>query len=71
MPLFLFLGAEDTNDSVPFDDAYDPEDRTPVMELFGATPAARWPAAALYREVLPRATFRTYPCVGHEITNPM
>jgi hypothetical protein len=72
VPLFFFLGAEDTNDSVPYDDSYDPEDRAAVAEVLGTTPAARWPAAeALYRAVLPQATFRTYPGVGHEITRAM
>jgi hypothetical protein len=72
VPLLLILGADDTNDSVPFDDSYDPRERAVVTELFGATPIARWPAAeALYRGVLPLAMFRTYPGVGHEIPNPM
>lgn len=72
VPLFFFVGADDTNDSVPFDDSYDPEERAAVTELSGPTPAARWPAAeALYRETLPRATFRSYAGVGHEITREM
>ena len=72
VPLLLLLGAEDTNDSVPYDDSYDPEDRAVVMQSFGPTPVSRWPAAeAIYRGTLPLATFRTYPGAGHEITNAM
>lgn len=72
VPLYFFLGADDTNDSVPYDDSYDPEDRALVMELFGPTPAARWPRAAeIVRAELPRATFHTYPGVGHEINQAM
>ncbi len=72
VPMFLFLGADDTNDSVPYDDSYDAEDRAVVLEAFGPTPAARWPAAeAIYRAALPLATFRTYPGVGHEVNREM
>lgn len=71
VPLLLMLGADDTNDSVPFDDSYDPRERA-VLAQFGATPIARWPAAeALYRGALPLATFRTIAGVGHDITSPM
>lgn len=72
VPLLFFLGADDTNDSVPYGDSYDPEDRAAVTELFGPTPVARWSAAeALYRGAFPRAVFRIYPRVGHEITELM
>lgn len=72
VPLFFFLGADDTNDSVPYDDSYDPADRALVLELFGPTPAARWPRAEeAVRTQLPLATFHTYPGVGHEIDQAM
>jgi hypothetical protein len=72
VPLLLMLGSEDTNDSVPNDDSYDPRERAEVMELFGPTPIARWPLAeAIYRQALPLAAFRTIPGAGHDITNPM
>lgn len=72
VPLYFFGGADDTNDSVPYDDSYDPEDRALVLELFGPTPAARWPRAGeIVRTQLPLATFRTYPGVGHEINQAM
>lgn len=71
VPLFLFLGSDDTNDSVPYNDSYDVRERAEVLR-FGATPVARWPAAeALYRPILPRAVFRTYPGVAHDITPAM
>jgi hypothetical protein len=72
VPLYFFLGADDTNDSVPYDDSYDPDDRALVLELFGPTPAARWPRAEeIVRAQLPLAVFRTYPGVGHEINQAM
>lgn len=70
--LLFFLGAEDDNDSVPYDDSYDLRERTLVMEMFGPTPAARWPAAQrLIGGVLPNARFQTYPGSGHEVTRKM
>lgn len=63
---FFYLGAQDDNDSVPFDDGYDAPDRAQVNALFGATPVARWPRAeALYREAGSACTFKLYPGVTH------
>jgi dienelactone hydrolase len=72
VPLFLFMGDKDGNDSVVFRDSYDDEDEKLVLELFGKTPVERWPAAErLYRGVLPKAKFKLYPGVEHKITPEM
>jgi dienelactone hydrolase len=66
VPMYLFLGSEDTNDSVPFDDSYEERERALVMTLFGTTPVGRWPAAeGIYRAYLPKAKFTLYPGLGH------
>ncbi|MEE4273036.1 MAG: Ig-like domain-containing protein [Thermoanaerobaculales bacterium] len=71
-PIFLYMGASDTNDSVPFGDAYDDEQRQQVNRLFGTTPVERWPAAeAIYDAVGMNATFELYPGVGHTISEEM
>ena len=68
----FYLGAEDDNDSVPYDDSYDPAERTLVLELFGPTPVDRWSfAQRILRDALPKAEFATYEGVGHEVTQAM
>lgn len=37
-----YLGDADTNDAVPFKDAFDDEDRDLIYRLFGKTPISRW-----------------------------
>lgn len=72
VPLYIYMGDADTNDSVPFDDSYDPEQRELVNRLFGTTPIARWPhAQAIYAAAGMNAIFVLYPGVGHTITNQM
>jgi pimeloyl-ACP methyl ester carboxylesterase len=64
--MFFYLGDQDTNDSGPYKDGYDPEDRMIVDKLFGTTPVQRWPRAEeLYRQAGVPATFRLYPGAGH------
>lgn len=69
VPVWIYLGALDTNDSVPFEDGYEPEDAQVLMAL-GATPVERWPhVARLFREAgFPNVTITLYEGVGHEIT---
>jgi dienelactone hydrolase len=72
VPIFLYMGSADTNDSVPYSDAYSDEQRAQVNRLFGATPIERWPKAeAIYAASAMNATFRLYPGVGHTITDEM
>ena len=72
VPLFVFMGDRDTNDSVVFRDSYDEPDEKLIADLFGKTPVERWPAAErLYKEVLPQATFKLYPGAAHRITPEM
>ena len=69
VPVFLFMGAEDTNDSVIYRDSYDQEDQDLIFELFGKTLMERWPVTeAIYRESLPAATLKLYSNVGHSVT---
>ena len=66
VPLFLFMGAEDTNDSVIYRDSYEQEDQDLIFDLFGKTLKERWPVTeAIYKENLPAATLKLYPNVGH------
>ncbi len=70
--VFVFQGAEDTNDSVAYKDGWDPEDRDCVNELFGSDLRARFAAAEeLWHGVLPDAAFKLYAGAGHSRTAEM
>jgi pimeloyl-ACP methyl ester carboxylesterase len=72
VPIFLYMGASDDNDSVPYGDAYDDDQREQVYRLFGMTPVERWPhAEAIYQSAGMNSTFALYPGVGHTITEEM
>lgn len=72
VPLFVFLGDKDDNDSVPFGDSYDDEDRELINPLLGKTPISRWEIAKqLYKEAGLNAEFRLYPDVAHTVSQQM
>ena len=72
IPLFFFIGDQDTNDSVPFDDSYEQVDRNLVNTLFGTTPVQRWPKAEqIYKSAGCDSQFKTYSGAGHQITDTM
>lgn len=69
VPLFIFLGAEDDNDSVVFRDSYEKEDEEIIFALFGRTPVGRWEMSQeLYRAGKLNAEFKLYPNVKHAVT---
>jgi hypothetical protein len=72
VPMFLFLGQEDRNDSVVFRDGYEKEDEQLIMDKFGTTLPERWKLAeSLYRSAGLSARFVLYPSAGHELTGQM
>jgi pimeloyl-ACP methyl ester carboxylesterase len=70
---FVFaLGDADTNDAVPYRDAFSSTDEALIMRSFGRTPAARWDAARrLYANAGLQARFRLYRGIGHQVTPEM
>jgi len=69
VPLFLFLGDEDTNDSVIYRDSYEVEDEKLIFDLFGKTLVERWATTRVIYEVsLPEATLKLYPKAGHSLS---
>ncbi len=69
VPMLFFIGDRDENDSVPYPDSYDDEDRTLIFDLLGYAPVDRWDdAEAIYSSVGADAEFRMYPGVDHTIT---
>ncbi len=72
VPLFIFLGAEDDNDSVIYGDSYEEADKDLIFELFGKTPVERWATSErLYKDAGLDAEFRLYPGVKHTINSEM
>jgi len=72
VPMFVFLGDKDDNDSVVFGDSYDEEDRELILPLFGQKPVDRWETIRqLYKEAGLNAEFKLYADVGHTINTQM
>jgi dienelactone hydrolase len=72
VPLFVFLGDKDDNDSVVFRDSYEKEDEDLILALFGKTPVERWEdSKKFYQDNKLNAEFRLYPNVAHGITKEM
>jgi dienelactone hydrolase len=72
VPLFIFLGDDDDNDSVVFRDSYEKEDEELIFALFGKTPVERWEISKrLYQDSKLNAEFRLYPKVKHGVTKEM
>lgn len=70
--IFFFLGDEDENDSVIYDDSYDEPERKVIMDLFGPTPVSRWGIAEkLYQQVSDNCQFQLYEGIGHSINGKM
>ena len=72
LPLLIFMGDQDENDSVDFRDGYDHAHADLVDQLFGPNPVSRWESSKkLYRDSGSSARFRLYTDVGHTITESM
>jgi hypothetical protein len=67
LPQFLFMGAQDTNDAVQYDDAYPAEQRALVYDLVGRrmTPDRWAQCARIYADASSDARFKTYDKLGH------
>lgn len=66
VPQIFFIGEKDTNDSVPYRDSYEEQDRQLVYELFGRTPIERWTLAEkMYSDIDADARFKLYKGMGH------
>lgn len=72
VPLFIYLGDKDDNDSVIFGDSYDAEDKDLILPLLGAKPIDRWEAArSMYASAGLNAEFKLYPGIAHTINDQM
>lgn len=67
-PQFLFMGALDENDALPYDDAYDPAERKVIEAVLGPQMLPeRWNnSKKFYEQEGVRADVRTFKKIGHE-----
>jgi pimeloyl-ACP methyl ester carboxylesterase len=67
VPQFLFMGAEDTNDAVDFDDSYSSDDRQLIHQLLASRMIPdRWLACErVYQSTRAPARFKTYEGLAH------
>lgn len=67
-PQFYFMGELDDNDAIPYDDAFDDDERELIYEIMGKEmQPARWNyCREIYRDKGIQATIKTYPKLGHE-----
>jgi len=65
---FYYMGGLDENDAIPYDDAFDPDERELIYELLGEEMLPeRWKACAdMYKNEGVNATIKTYKNIGHE-----
>ncbi|RZA21950.1 MAG: hypothetical protein EOP93_01600 [Lysobacteraceae bacterium] len=67
VPQYLYMGADDDNDSLDFEDGWDKPMSAEVDRLFGDTPKARWKQAeALYAQAGANARFELVAGVRHD-----
>lgn len=73
VPQFVYMGADDSNDAVAFDDGYSAEERAAVHAVLGARMQPdRWASVqAVYRDSNADVTFRTYEGIGHGTNGAM
>ncbi|WRS28564.1 alpha/beta hydrolase [Oscillospiraceae bacterium MB08-C2-2] len=67
VPQYYYMGAEDENDSLPFDDAYSNLERKIITEVLGEDMKVRWEnCQKLYESQSIEAQFHTFQGIGHE-----
>lgn len=67
-PQFYFMGESDENDAVPYDDAFDQDERELIYELLGKEMfTTRWKRCLdIYRNEGLKVTIKTYKDIGYE-----
>ena len=72
VPMFVFIGGKDDNDSVVYRDGYEKNEEELIFKLFGKTPIERWQISKkLYAESGLNATFKLFPETGHTVSRGM
>ena len=70
VPQFYYMGEDDENDALQYDDAYSDLEREIIKEVIGKDMNSRWEnCRKLYESPGMNARFKTIQGVGHETTN--
>lgn len=70
IPQYYYMGAEDENDALQYDDAYSDLERGVIIDILGEDMSIRWEdCKRLYENQGIHAEFRTIQGVGHETTD--
>lgn len=66
---YVYMGANDDNDTLPFDDAFSPEEKGIILDVLGSEMKGRWEKSKqIYAKLGCSAEFVLYDDVGHEVT---
>ncbi|MBF4691543.1 hypothetical protein ISU02_00355 [Fusibacter sp. Q10-2] len=69
---YIYMGAEDENDTLPYDDAYNEDERRITEEVLGKTMNERWQTSKnIYESLKIPAEMVTYEGIGHTVTSDM
>lgn len=69
VPQYYYMGKDDDNDALPYDDAYSDLEREIVKEVLDEDMGIRWESCKnLYESQGIHAEFHTYQGIGHETT---
>lgn len=71
VPQLIYMGEEDTNDTLPYDDAFGEEERSKILIALDKDMKERWELSKQIYEMqgCSGVEFTTYQGVGHEITD--
>jgi dienelactone hydrolase len=69
---YIYMGEHDRNDTLPYGDAYNEDERSLTVEILGQTMRERWKnSQKIYDEMEIPAQFVTYAGIGHTVNNSM
>lgn len=72
VPQLVFMGADDENDTLPYGDAWNDDERSLIGQVLGEQMMpARWERVQELLAGAPGLTLRTYPDRGHEVAEEM
>lgn len=72
IPQLVFMGAEDVNDTLPYGDAWDDNERELIGAVLGERMMPqRWERVQMLLSDVPGLALRTYAGRGHEVTDAM
>lgn len=70
VPQYLYMGSEDNNDTLPYNDAFSETERQIIVEFLGSDMKVRWEKSkGIYKQLGIPAEMIMYDGVGHSISS--